>query len=62
MTLISASLVKSFLRGLLNLAVANSSLLSLYNPTVVRKVCGALMNEEYITWPEDPEINEGLAE
>jgi len=39
-TLKSASFVKSLGSGLLNLATANKSLLSLYNPIVVTYVCG----------------------
>ena len=44
MILIKASLVKSLTNGLLNLATANNSLLSLYIPTVVMNVCGLLIN------------------
>jgi hypothetical protein len=43
-TLTKASFVKSFCKGLLNLAVANNSLLSLYNPTVVIYVTGEYIN------------------
>ena len=40
LTLINASFVKSLTKACDNLATAKSSLLLLYNPTVVGKVCG----------------------
>jgi hypothetical protein len=43
--------VKSFGKGLLNLATARSSLASLYNPIVVGNTCGLSINIEYSTFP-----------
>ena len=55
-----ASLVKSFNNGRLNLATANKSLLSLYNPTVVIYVWGLFTKVLYITSPALPLINDGF--
>jgi hypothetical protein len=54
--------VKSFSRGLDNLAVANNSWESLYRPTVVMYVVGFVINESYRIAPVDEEINDGLVE
>ena len=51
MILIRASLVKSLVNGLLNLATANNSLLSLYIPTVVTYVWGLLIKVVYNKLP-----------
>ena len=62
LTLTNASFVKSFNNGLDNLATANNSLLSLYNPTVVGNVCGLLINELNTTSPVLPDIKLGFSE
>ena len=51
MILIKASLVKSFVKGLLSLATANNSLLSLYIPIVVTYDCGLLIKVVYNKLP-----------
>ena len=54
--------MKSFSRGLDNLAVANNSWDGLYRPTVVIYVVGFVTNESNIIAPVDEDINEGLDE
>ena len=57
-----ASLVKSFLSGFDNLATAKQSPLSLYKPTVVIKVWGAVIKSVNLTPPVVESINVGFWE
>ncbi len=58
--MIIASLLKLFSIGLLSLATANNSFVSLYNPTVVMYALGSFLNDAFVNEPSEAVKNVGL--